>query len=84
MKRVSVIYYLVQVAGFAFLLSGVAMFAYQMWAWWRHTSQVWSFLELSQKDIIAAAVKQQTLLIDPRNRADVILSRFARAVKGID
>ncbi|DBB10492.1 hypothetical protein WJX82_004355 [Trebouxia sp. C0006] len=29
----------VQVAGFAFLLGGVAMFAYQIWAWWRHTQQ---------------------------------------------
>lgn len=29
----------VQVAGFAFLLGGVAMFAYQVWAWWRHNQQ---------------------------------------------
>ena len=28
-----------QVGGFAFLMGGVVMFAYQMWAWWRHTQQ---------------------------------------------
>ena len=30
----------IQVAGFAFLLGGVAMFAYQVWVWWRHNQQV--------------------------------------------
>ncbi|DBA76924.1 hypothetical protein WJX77_000140 [Trebouxia sp. C0004] len=29
----------VQVAGIAFLLGGIAMFAYQAWAWWRHNQQ---------------------------------------------
>ena len=29
-----------QVAGVAFLLGGVAMFVYQVWAWWRHSQQV--------------------------------------------
>ncbi|KAA6420009.1 MAG: hypothetical protein FRX49_10031 [Trebouxia sp. A1-2] len=29
----------VQVAGVAFLLGGVAMFVYQVWAWWRHSQQ---------------------------------------------
>lgn len=33
----------VQVAGLAFLLGGVVMFTYQIWAWWRHKQQVCSF-----------------------------------------
>jgi len=35
-----------QVAGIAFLLGGVAMFAYQVWAWWRHNQQVRAYREI--------------------------------------
>ena len=42
-----------QVAGFAFLLGGVAMFAYQIWAWWRHTQQVRDHREICIATVIA-------------------------------
>ena len=53
-----------QVAGFAFLLGGVAMFAYQIWAWWRHTQQVRDHREICIATVIANSdtLEQETLL----------------------
>ncbi len=79
-----------QVAGFAFLLGGVAMFAYQIWAWWRHTQQVRDHRETCIATVIANSdtghKKRGCGLVYIYLIWHIchLLSNRARAVKGID
>ena len=54
-----------QIAGFAFLLGGVTMFAYQIWSWWRHRQQVMSALPPYSLNMAYKEGKQQTLACMP-------------------
>lgn len=73
----------IQIAGFAFLLGGVAMFAYQVWAWWRNSQQTTGSLSHDLQDERQEQMgKWRGTIADDRTRSSLPSYASYSAAKG--